>query len=87
MSSKGRIEDEQAYEKSLAWLVEKAELLQDPLTLTAAERIKLQRTYDFVEQRIHEYKRGQMILTDPSLRKVYEAAGVEVQEFKSKGKG
>ncbi|MBW4083588.1 hypothetical protein [Paenibacillus sp. S150] len=83
MSSSGRIEDEEAYEKSLAWLVEKAELLSDPLTLTTEERSKLQRTYDFVEQRIHEYKRGHMVLLYPYLREIYKAAGVEYQEFTS----
>ncbi|CAH1058802.1 hypothetical protein [Paenibacillus pseudetheri] len=82
MSKDGRIPDDEAYENSLAWLVEKAKLLDDPLTLAAEERQKLQRTYDFVEQRIHEYKRGQMLLTDPVRIKLYKAAGVAYQEFK-----
>ncbi|OMC99146.1 hypothetical protein MKX34_26535 [Paenibacillus sp. FSL R5-0636] len=82
MSKDGRIPDDEAYENSLAWLFEKAKLLDDPLTLAAEERHKLQRTYDFVEQRIHEYKRGQMLLADPGRIKLYKAAGVSYQEFK-----
>lgn len=84
--SGNRIEDEAGYEKSLAWLVEKARLLDDPLTLTTPERIKLQRTYDFVEQRVLEYRRGQMLLTEPWRRKAYDAAGLKYQEF-TRGKG
>ncbi|MEK5415107.1 hypothetical protein [Paenibacillus sp. FSL L8-0708] len=82
MSSKGRIEDDAAYENTLAWMVEKAELLDDPLTLAVEERNKLQRIYDFVEQRVLEYNRGQMLLTDPGRLKLYKAAGVAYQEFK-----
>ncbi|ETT46229.1 hypothetical protein BSK66_31665 [Paenibacillus odorifer] len=82
MSSKGRIEDDAAYENTLAWMVEKAELLDDPLTLAVEERNKLQRIYDFVEQRVLEYNRGQMLLTDPGRIKLYKAAGVSYQEFK-----
>ncbi|AIQ54537.1 hypothetical protein [Paenibacillus sp. FSL R7-0331] len=86
MSSSGRIEDETGYESSLAWLVEKAKLLDDPLTLSKAERIKLQRTYDFVEQRVLEYRRGQLLLTEPWRRKIYDEAGLKYQEFNG-GKG
>ncbi|OMD19980.1 hypothetical protein BJP48_31480 [Paenibacillus odorifer] len=82
MSSKGRIEDDAAYENTLAWMVEKAELLDDPLTLAVEERNKLQRIYDFVEQRVLEYNRGQMLLTDSGRIKLYKAAGVAYQEFK-----
>lgn len=82
MSKDGRIPDDEAYENSLAWLVEKAKLLDDPLTLAVEERNKLQRTYDFVEQRVLEYNRGQMLLTDPGRLKLYKAAGVAYQEFK-----
>ncbi|MEK4993229.1 hypothetical protein NSS98_25145 [Paenibacillus sp. FSL E2-0274] len=82
MSSKGRIEDDAAYENTLAWMVEKAELLDDPLTLAVEERNKLQRIYDFVEQRVLEYNRGQMLLADPGRLKLYKAAGVAYQEFK-----
>lgn len=83
MSSKGKIEDEADYENSLAWMVEKAILLEKPLgRLTEEERAKLRRAYDFVEQRILEYKRGQMLLTDPGRIKLYKVAGVAYQEFK-----
>ncbi|MEK3770079.1 hypothetical protein MKY14_16125 [Paenibacillus sp. FSL R5-0887] len=82
MSSKGRIEDDAAYENTLAWMVEKAELLDDPLTLAVEERNKLQRIYDFVEQRVLEYNRGQMLLADPGRLKLYKATGVAYQEFK-----
>lgn len=83
MSSKGRIVDEEAYENSLAWMVEKSVVLEDPL-LDNEERKRIQRAYDFVEQRIHEYKRGQMLITDPGRIKLYKAAGVTYQEFEPK---
>lgn len=81
MSSNGRIEDEETYENTLAWMVDKAKKLNKPLSMSDAERAKLQRTYDFVEQRIREYNRGQMVLSDPGRRKIYEAAGAVIQEF------
>ncbi|CAH1054068.1 hypothetical protein [Paenibacillus pseudetheri] len=80
MSNK-KIEDEAAYEKSLSWMVTTSIDLEDPL-LDPAKKVKLRITYDFVEQRILEYKRGQMLLTDPVRIKLYKAAGVAYQEFK-----
>lgn len=83
MSKERKIPDDEAYEKTLVWMREKAKLLQDPLTLSAAERRTLQQKYDFWEQRILEYNRGQRVLTDPGIiKKIYKAAGVEYQEFK-----
>lgn len=82
MSSERRIRDDRGYEDTLAWMVKQSKLLMDPLTLSAAQRKELQQKYDFWEQRIHEYKRGQMVLLYPNLKKVYKAAGVEYQEFK-----
>lgn len=83
MSGNRNIPNDEAYEKTLVWMRKKAKLLLDPLTLSAAERKALQQKYDFWEQRIHEYKRGQMVLLYPSLKKIYKAAGVEYQEFTS----
>ncbi|WP_342479488.1 hypothetical protein [Paenibacillus sp. FSL F4-0097] len=80
MSNK-KIEDEAAYEKSLSWMVTISIDLEDPL-LDLAKKVKLRITYDFVEQRILEYRRGQILLTDPERIKLYKAAGVAYQEFK-----
>lgn len=79
MSSNGKIVDEAGYEKSLGWLVERAVLLEDPL-LDPAERTKLQRAYDFVEQRLQEYRRGQLVRQFPGLRDKYKILGLSFQE-------
>jgi glucan phosphorylase len=76
-----KIEDEAAYEKSLSWMIKTSIDLEDPL-LDPAKKVKLRIIYDFVDQRIHEYKRGQMLIADPGRIKLYKAAGVAYQEFK-----
>ncbi|MEK4351292.1 hypothetical protein MKX41_10630 [Paenibacillus sp. FSL R5-0475] len=81
MNSDRKIRDDEGYEITLKWMVEKSKLLLDPLTLSPVQRKELQMKYDFWEQRIHEYNRGQMVLLYPELRKVYEAAGVKIQNF------
>lgn len=81
MNSDRKIRDDEGYEITLKWMVEKSKLLLDPLTLSPVQRKELQKKYDFWEQRIHEYNRGQMVLLYPELRKVYEAAGVKIQKF------
>ncbi|MFD5020044.1 hypothetical protein ACFWMP_14170 [Paenibacillus sp. NPDC058367] len=81
MSGERQIRDDEGYEKTLKWMVKQSKLLLDPLTLSPAQRKELQQKYDFWEQRIHEYNRGQMVLLYPELRKVYEAAGVKIQNF------
>ncbi|ASA22028.1 hypothetical protein [Paenibacillus donghaensis] len=82
MSSKKRIEDEAGYQTALDYLTEHGPILDDPLPDPKHDIEKIKRIYAVTEQRIHEYKRGQMVLSDPGRRKTYEAAGVEVQEFK-----
>ena len=56
-----RIKNEEQYEKSLAWLVEKAnELENDPLLqgeASAEIRAELMRKYDFVSEQVLEYRR------------------------------
>lgn len=79
MSSSGRITDEAGYQKSLGWLVEKAVILEDPL-IDPKEKAKLQRTYDFVEQRLLEYRRGELVQMFPGLRDMYKILGWAVQE-------
>lgn len=80
MSSNGKITDEAEYENSLNWMVEKAVILEDPL-LDPVEREKQQRLYDFVEQRIHEYKRGCLVRLFPGLREQYRILGLKYQEL------
>ncbi|MEK4236511.1 hypothetical protein [Paenibacillus sp. FSL H7-0714] len=79
MSSNGRITDEAGYQKSLGWLVEKAVILEDPL-IDPEEKAKLQRTYDFVEQRLLEYRRGELVQLFPGLWDIYKILGWAVQE-------
>jgi len=79
MSSNGKITDEAGYQKSLGWLVEKAVILEDPL-IDPEEKAKLQRTYDFVEQRLLEYRRGELVQLFPGLREIYKILGWTVQE-------
>ncbi|MGE7614739.1 hypothetical protein [Paenibacillus sp. NPDC101420] len=79
MSSNGRITDEAGYQKSLGWLVEKAVILEDPL-IDPEEKAKLQRTYDFVEHRLLEYRRGELVQLFPGLRDIYKTLGWAVQE-------
>lgn len=80
MSSKGKIVDEAGYQKSLEWMVLKAAELDDPL-LEPAERAKLQKTYNFVEQRLREYRRGELVLKYPDLRRIFAELGEVVQEL------
>lgn len=86
MNSGRKIRDDEGYEITLKWMVEKSKLLLDPLTLSPVQRKELQRKYDFWEQRIHEYIRGQMLLIDPGRAKLYKSAGVAYQEFEKEGR-
>lgn len=51
--SKG-IENEEQYQNSLVWLVEKATQLEHPL-LDGEARAKLDKQYDFVSAKVREY--------------------------------
>lgn len=81
MNNERKIRDEKGYEATLTWMVDKSKLLSDPLILSQVQRKELQQKYDFWEQRINEYKRGQMLLTDPERLKLYENSGVTYQKF------
>lgn len=74
-----RIESEEQYDKSLAWLVEKADDLEDPL-LEGEERDKLQRTYDFVSAQVVEYSRLLTARALPYMRDAYAEVGIEVRD-------
>lgn len=52
---KTEIQTEKQYEKSLAWLVEKAAVLEDMPRFTE-ERRKLVRTYDYVADQAQRYR-------------------------------
>lgn len=54
------IENEEQYQKSLKWLVEKAELLEDPL-LDEVTKDKLMSQYDFVSDEVRRYRLGEMM--------------------------
>ncbi|OUM85666.1 MAG: hypothetical protein BAA01_09350 [Bacillus thermozeamaize] len=57
MVNERRIETEEQYQKSLQWLVEKAQLIEHPL-LDEQSREKLLRQYDFVASKVIEYRRN-----------------------------
>jgi hypothetical protein len=75
-----RIENDEAYEKSLSWLVKKAVELEDPL-LDPAEKNELQRKYDFVADAVGRYRRGQLVLIFPGLRAIYAQLGWSYDDF------
>lgn len=79
MSSNGRITDEAGYQRTLGWMIDKAVILDDPL-MDPVERTKEMRTYDFVEQRLLEYRRGELVQMFPGLRDIYKMLGWMVQE-------
>ena len=74
MAKERRIENDEAYNRSLAWLVTKAAILEDPL-LDPAEREKLQRQYDYVADKVERYKRGCLVQMFPGLREQYRILG------------
>lgn len=77
-----RISSEEQYDKSLAWMVEKADELEDPL-LEGEERDKLQRTYDFVSSQVVEYSRMLTARALPYMQEAYAEAGIEVRDDES----
>lgn len=79
MAKERRIENDEAYNRSLAWLVTKAAILEDPL-LDPAEREKLQRQYDYVADKVERYKRGCLVQMFPGLREQYRILGWSFDE-------
>ncbi|CAM3878363.1 hypothetical protein COLU111180_12155 [Cohnella lubricantis] len=69
-----RIESEEAYERSLNWLVSKSIELEDPL-LDPAAKEKLMRAYDFVAEAVQRYRRGQLVKEYPGLCEHYNTLG------------
>lgn len=72
--SERRIVNDEEYERSLSWLIQKAEELEDPL-LDLEKREKLQRLYDFVSDEVQRYQRRQLARQFPYLREHYRALG------------
>lgn len=50
-----KIMNDEQYSRSLQWLVEKAQLIEHPL-LDEQSREKLMKLYDFVAERVREYR-------------------------------
>ncbi|ALA12318.1 hypothetical protein WILLOW_52 [Paenibacillus phage Willow] len=69
-----RIENEEQYQNSLKWLVSKSLEIEDPL-LDEETRKKMLRTYDFVSQRVIEYRRGELAKMYPGLHAIYKQLG------------
>ncbi|WP_135553294.1 hypothetical protein [Paenibacillus cymbidii] len=80
MASENKIADDDAYEKSNAWLVMKALEIIDPL-ISEDEKAKLQRQYDYVAEEMERYRRGKRILQHPGLRDQYDQLGYKYYVF------
>lgn len=74
-----RIENDEAYDRSAKWLIDKAQQISDPL-IDEAEKTKLMGHYDYVDSEMQRYRRGQMINLFPGLRKVYAELGWNYDE-------
>ncbi len=83
--SERSIENEEQYQKSLAWLVEKAKLLEHPL-LNVHDRAKLDKQYDFVSQKVREYNINQLAEIEADILKqvVKEPKDDSIQSPESK---
>lgn len=81
MSAK-RIENDEAYERSLSWLVTKSIDLEDPL-LDPDQKAKLMKNYDFVSESVQRYRRGKLVKEYPGLRKQYKALGWAFDELET----
>lgn len=64
------IENEEQYQNSLAWLVEKAQALEHPL-MGGEAKVKLDKQYDFVSEKVREYN-----LNRPEMKRIYQEAGM-----------
>ncbi|WP_039069912.1 hypothetical protein [Brevibacillus borstelensis] len=73
MSGK-RIENDEQLQKSLDWLLEKAKQLDHPL-MEGEAKAKLMATYDFVSEKVQEYRREQTAKKFPYLQRMDEDLG------------
>lgn len=73
--SKRKIENEEQYQSSLSWLVEKSKLLEHPL-MDGDARAKLNKQYDYVSQKVREYNINQLAESDSEMKQIYEEAGL-----------
>lgn len=69
------IENEEQYQNSLAWLVEKAQALEHPL-MDGEVKAKLDKQYDFVSEKVREYN-----LNRPEMKQLYKEAGMLQEEI------
>lgn len=67
--SEKRIENDEQLQKSQEWLLEKAKQLDHPL-MDEQTKAQMMPTYDFVSQRVMEYRREQTLQKFPTLRKI-----------------
>jgi hypothetical protein len=75
-----RIENDEQLQRSLDWLVEKAKQLDHPL-MDEETKARMMPTYDFVSQRVMEYRREQTARKFHYLQRIDEELGLSaVQE-------
>jgi len=75
-----KIQDEEGFQKSCDWLVEKAVLLDDPL-IEGDYRARIMAQYNVVEEEVVKYRRAELAHKFPRLREVYRQLGWEIAEF------
>ncbi|GIO09717.1 hypothetical protein J31TS6_57450 [Brevibacillus reuszeri] len=78
MSGK-RIENDEQLQNSLNWLLEKAKELDHPL-MEGAAREALMAKYDFVSEKVEEYRREQTLRAFPHLQDNTQKENVVEQE-------
>lgn len=64
-----RIENDEQLQKSLDWLLEKAKKMEHPL-MSEEAKVELMVKYDFVTERVLEYRSEQTILNFPYLQQI-----------------
>ena len=70
-TSGGRIENDEQYERSLKWMVDKSLELEQDSSLKGESRAKLLRTYDYVSDQVEQYRIRTYLEACPSNRQSY----------------
>lgn len=77
-----KITTKEQYDKSLKWLVEKAEHIANMHPLTPeAERVKQNKLYDIVAKEIDRYLTEKHANSDPELKEIYQELGLIEIEY------
>ncbi|MDF9845119.1 MULTISPECIES: hypothetical protein [unclassified Paenibacillus] len=76
------IQDDAQYDRAREALLKMAAELDDPLSsMTAEERERKNLIYDRTAEAIREYRRSEMVVVFPGLKRVYEELGWPYRDF------